>query len=116
MKNKHRTRAEILALLSEWKRSGLSLHAFAKSKSLVYGTMLRWKNRLLPPASDAKSIAVPAAAAPDIAPAFVPVELLRSDAASSDIEIELSSGTKLRVPATIAEESLARVLRALNAC
>ena len=114
MKNKHRTRSEVLALLSDWKRSGLSLHAFTKSKSLVYGTMLRWKNRFLPPSSEAKASQLLPCDESQTVHSFVPVEVLRNEAASPEVVIEVPSGVKLRVSDTIAPDSLRQLLRVLR--
>lgn len=89
---------EARAALSALARSGLSPHAFAQRQGLDAQRLYFWQRR------------VGAAAKSASAPAFVELRP-RSEA---PVEIVLRSGRSLRVPASIDEEALARLVRILE--
>lgn len=104
---RHRTANEIVALLKEHRRSGLSLLAFAGKHHLCYGSLLRWRSRQRKGAN--------ARVAPDTGagPRFVPVQI-QSEALTGDYVLGLPGGRSLRIPPRFETDSLRRLIEVLE--
>lgn len=95
-------------LVVRWKRSGLGATAFAEREGVDPGQLSWWKWRL-------KS------RTPEHAAAIVPVRVVArrepvavAEAPTASIEVALPSGARLRVGCGVDEETLVRVVRALE--
>ena len=102
-----RSDKEIVALLKEHRRSGLSLLAFARTRQLCYSSLLRWRSRHRQRAK--------AAAAPDKGadPRFVGVQL-QSETWSGDFIVDWPGGRSLRIPPGFEAGSLRQLLEVLE--
>ncbi len=85
-------------LLAQWRRSGLTLKEFFQSQGLNELTLTRWLRRMT--ASKATR---------EVTPAFVPVQSMMME----DITVH-AQGVSIQVPATLLEQSLPAILRALR--
>jgi transposase-like protein len=83
-------------LMAAFRRSGVSLRAFAERAGVPYSTMVYWRQRGEPTAS----------------PTFVPVEVAPT---GGPIEVVVGSAV-VRVEPGFDEAHLARVVRSLRAC
>jgi transposase len=103
------TAAEWAKRVERWQRSGLGAKEFAERERLDAGQLSWWKWRLKTRAAAPPSALLPVrvVARRDPAPAAEP--------AVSPIEIALPSGARLRVVQGVDEETLARVVRAVEA-
>jgi hypothetical protein len=104
---RHRTAKEIVALLKEHRRSGLSLLAFARMRQLCYTTLLRWRSRQ---GKGANALVAPDTGA---SPRFVPVQI-QGEALSGDYVLGLPGGRSLRIPPRFETDSLRRLLEVLE--
>lgn len=104
---RHRSAKEIIALLREHRRSGLSLLAFARQRQLCYSSLLRWRSRH---GTEAK---VPVSPEPGAGPGFVPVQI-QAEAWSGDYVLSLPGGRSLRIPPRFGSEGLRRLLTVLQ--
>jgi hypothetical protein len=103
----HRSAKEIIALLQEHRRGGLSLLAFARQRQLCYSSLQRWRSRY---GTGAK---VPASPEPETGPGFVPVQI-QAEPGSGDYVLSLPGGRSLRIPPRFESEGLRRVLTVLQ--
>ena len=104
-------RAEWAQRVGQWRRSGLTAKAFARSAGVNAGSLTHWVWRLERDARRA-SVAGQAGGAP-LAAALV--ELTAAGGADARFELELGSGWRLRIPATFDAAALARLLTVLEA-
>jgi hypothetical protein len=87
----------------EWRRSGISLKAFAAREGYVYGTLRHWM-RILRESAEPSHAIVPA-----------PLTFVELKAAAvPPIEIVVDNRRVVRVPAAFDEEELVRVLRVVE--
>ncbi len=108
-----------LALLREWRSSGLGLGSFAASKSVHYRTMLRWKRKL---AADIDQPVAQVSCNPGSENNFAPVKLISEESSAPDektpgrtvIEIVLQGGRLIRVAPDCPTGFLSAVLAALE--
>jgi len=94
--------AEARRALAAWRESGLSLAAWCEGEGLGYERVRRWRGRL---GSGARTAAL------------LPVHVVGGDRApdSLSFELELPRGLRVHVPARFEAESLATLLRVLEA-
>jgi hypothetical protein len=85
-------------LLAEWRSSGTSLEAFADAHGLNAVTLTRWMRRLNATAGSR-----------EITPAFVQVQSMPL----GDITVH-AQGVSIQIPASLLDQSLPAVLRALR--
>ena len=105
---RHRTDKEIAGILKDYRRSGLSLLAFARKQGLCYASLLRWRSRS---ATEAK----PAVAGDlEADPGFIPVKI-QSEGLSEDYVLSWPTGGSLRIPQQFQTDSLRRLLSVLEA-
>ena len=104
---RHRTDEEIAGILKDYRRSGLSLLAFARKQGLCYASLLRWRSRS---AAGAKP-----AVARDLEgdPGFIPVKI-QSEGLSEDYVLSWPTGGSLRIPQQFQTDSLRRLLSVLE--
>ena len=103
---RHRTPKEKARILQEHERSGLSLLAFARMHGLCYASLRRWRSR------PRRRPGVPAPAAPQADPRFVPVTV--ESEVSGDYVLNLAGGRSLRIPLRFEPDSLRRLLHVLE--
>lgn len=98
-------------VLSAWRRSGLSLAAYARREGEHVGRLRRWKRRLL--GSGGCVEASPARR-------FLPVRIIDSiagrDVIGVSFEVVLGEPVRVRVPADFDEAALSRLLGVLSGC
>lgn len=93
--------------LSSWRRSGLSLAAYARRRGVHPQRMYRWKRCL-----EGVEAAVPVGTS-----AFLPVRMAGSASSSSNaFEVLLGEPVRVRVPADFDEAALSRLLGVLSGC
>jgi hypothetical protein len=102
------TEKDARCVLADWRRSGLSIHAFALERGLHPQRLLRWRQRL---PTTIPAAAVPAIRFREILDSPRP-ELKDSGAA---FEIVLRGGRVLRVPASFDPGALRRLLDVVDA-
>ncbi len=103
-----RSAREKATLLNQYRRSGLSLLAFAHKHHLCYSTLMRWRKRLGQRAQSQTAAKVPPS------PKFVPVHLEPEPAPCASYVLSLSGGRSLKIPPGFESESLRRLLRVLE--
>ena len=104
-------RARWSVRVEEWKRSGLSARDYAAQAGLNAGTLCYWKWRL---SREARQQAAPAApkgvrSKPKLVE-LKPVSLIDDER----VEIELSNGHRLRVPARLDAQALTRLVKVVG--
>lgn len=109
-KSSHLGRAGWSAAIAEWCASGLSAEEFCRRRGLVQSTFQWWRWRL------GREVAEQTAAS---TPELLPVRVVRSASSAEEesaavLELELSSGTRLRVPEGFDARTVAGVLWALS--
>jgi lambda repressor-like predicted transcriptional regulator len=104
---RHRTPKEQAEILSEHRRSGLSLLAFARKHGLCYASLLRWRSR------QGKGVNVLVAADTEVDPRFVPVKI-EGEVWSADYVMSWPCGRSLQIPPGFETESLRRLLTVLE--
>lgn len=94
------------ATFAAWRRSGLSVAAFCRSRHLNLSSFYRWRKIL-------DDLDRPPATRPDPrpSPSFVPVRVIPDPV----VEVLLPSGVQLRVPLSADARQLARLVLALGA-
>lgn len=104
---RHRTDQEIAGILTDHRRSGLSLLAFARKEGLCYASLLRWRSR----PSKGANVLVSSALGAD--PGFIPVQL-QSEGVGGDYVLSLAAGRFLKIPQQFETASLQRLLSVLE--
>ena len=95
-------------VLHGYRRSGLSLRAFAQEHRLCYSTLIRWRKRLGPQAQSRRAPKVTAS------PKFIPIHLEPEPAPGVPYVLGLSGGRSLKIPPGFETESLRRLLTVLE--
>ncbi len=103
----HLTPKEKSEILSECRRSGLSLLAFAEKHGLCYSSLLRWRCR------QGNGADVPVAADTEADPRFVPVKI-EGEVVGEDYVLSWAGGRSLRIPRPFETDSLRRLLSVLE--
>jgi transposase-like protein len=107
---KPRTREERMAIIADWRASGLPRATYARQHGLSEPTLRMWTRRLKDELNDSLLSAAP----PRIEPAFIELALPSLVAAApASIEVTLAGAT-VRVPAGVDADTLARVFAALR--
>ena len=104
---RHLTPKEKAEILSEHRRSGLSLLAFARKEGLCYASLLRWRCRQ---GNGTDLVAPPQ---PEGDPRFVPVSI-EAEVVSGDYVLSWPSGRCLKIPRHFELDSLRRLLSVLE--
>jgi len=104
---RHRSLEEKAEILSEHRRSGLSLLAFARKRGLCYASLVRWRSRQHP----GGSALVRSGIGSD--PGFVPVRI-ESEVGSGDYVLSWEEGRSLKIPRQFDAQSLRRLLGVLE--
>jgi hypothetical protein len=131
MKRHRRGAAEWAVLIDEWNASGLKLPEFCRQRGLSRGTMQGWvykpalkqaietaRRKAMGHATKASQGSTPVE--PNLAPAFLPVRLAEMPAVSrpltdrAAIEVVLEAGRRVAVAPGFDEETLRRVVLALE--
>jgi len=100
-------RARWTERVEQWKQSGLTARDYAAQAGLNAGTLCYWKWRL---AREARQKNVPRAVRKRGARKPKLVELAPVSLLDERVEIELSNGHRLRVPAGLDERALSRLV------
>lgn len=108
-KSSHRGRAGWSVAIAEWRASGLSAEEFCRRRGLVRSTFQWWRWRL-----GRESEEQPAASMPELLSVRVVGSMTPAVEAVAVLELELSSGTRLRVPEGFDARTVAGVLWALG--
>jgi hypothetical protein len=109
-KSGQRGRAGWSAAIAEWRASGLSAEEFCHRRGLVQSTFQWWRWRL-----GRESEEQPAAWMPELLPVRVVSRAPAGvESPSAVLELELSSGARLRVPEGFDARTVAGVLWALG--
>lgn len=104
---RHLTFKEKAEILSEHRRSGLSLLAFARKEGLCYASLLRWRCR------QGNGTHLEAPPQPEGDPRFVPVSI-EAEAVSGDYVLSWPSGRSLKIPRRFDTDCLRRLLSVLE--
>ena len=96
---------EIATILREYRRSGLSLLAFARKHQLCYTTLLRWRNCRPKRARSATPLRA--------GPGFIPIQI-DSGSLSSDYVLSWPGGRSLRIPPRFDAQGLRQLLEVLE--
>jgi transposase len=100
-------RARWTERVEQWKRSGLTAREYAARTGLNAGTLSYWKWRL---SRDARAPKAPVRARKRRAGEPTLVELTPVSVVDERVEIELSNGHRLRVPARLDAQALSRLV------
>ena len=103
-----RSAREKTTLLNRYRRSGLSLLAFARQHQLCYSTLIRWRKRLGQHAQSRRARKVVAS------PKFIPIHLEPEPAPGVAYVLGWSGGRSLKIPPGFETESLRRLLTVLE--
>jgi len=107
---KPRTREERLAIIADWRASGLPRAVYARQQGLSEETLRMWTRRLKAELNNSLMGAVP----PRVEPSFIELALPSLLAgAPASIEVTLAGAT-VRVPAGADADTLSRVFAALR--
>jgi transposase-like protein len=107
---KPRTREERMAIIADWRASGLPRATYARQHGLSEPTLRMWTRRL----EDELNSSLLSTAPPRIDPSFIELALPSLVAAApASIEVTLAGAT-VRVPAGVDADTLARVFAALR--
>ena len=98
---------EMRAALARWKKSGLSLYAFAKGEAISYSRLQYWAAKF----GSANKRATKAEPVE-----LVPVQVRPEAKAVDPISIWLTNGIALEVPAGFDEAEIRRLVGVLSAC
>ncbi len=104
-------RAEWTERVGQWRRSGLTAKAFARSAGVNAGSLTHWAWRLRRDARRAGA----AAQATGVPPASAFVEIAAVGGVEACFELELGNGRRLRIPASFDAAALGRLLTVLEA-
>ena len=101
-------KTQMLDLVRRWRDSGRSARVFAQEQGVTPWTLYYWRERLTQqerpkarrrPRSSSRRLSL------------APVHVLPSDEdRGSDLEISFASGDRIRVPSTIAADTLRRII------
>ena len=97
-------------VLAEQEASGLNLIEFAREHGLSPWTLYGWRRKL------GRSRRRRRAAVEDGEAGFVAVDVVGAAAATSEIEVQLADGMRVRVPRDVAIARLVELVRALRSC
>jgi len=97
-------------LLTEYEASGLSLIDFARERGLSPWTLYGWRRKL------GRSRRRRRAEVEEGQAGFVAVDVVGAAAATSEIEVLLSDGMRVRVPRDVSIVRLVELVRALRSC
>jgi transposase-like protein len=100
-------RARWIERVEQWKQSGLTARDYAAQAGLNAGTLCYWKWRL---SREAKLQTAPRAVRKRRPRAPKLVELTPVSLVDEQVEIELSNGHRLRVPARLDAQALSRLI------
>lgn len=103
-------RAHWIERVEQWRQSGLTAREYAAQAGLNAGTLCYWKWRLSRDASAQK--AAPTRKRRSRKPKLV--ELAPVSVVDERVEIELSNGYRLRVPACFDSQALARLMEIIR--
>lgn len=95
-------------IIADWRRSGLSVTAFCRSRNLNKAGFHRWRNIL--DELDRSAATPPPSDEPKPSPSFVPLRVIPDPV----VEVVLPSGLQLRVPLSADARQLARLVHALG--
>jgi hypothetical protein len=56
-------------MIEDWKKSGLTVHAYCKEKGMTYSVFMRWQKKIINPVSPNSSSCIPRKPAHDFSPA-----------------------------------------------
>lgn len=104
---RHCTPKEKAEILSEHRRSGLSLLVFARKHRLCYASLLRWRSR------QDKGANVPVSPDAGADPRFVAVKV-EGEGLIGDYVLSWTGGRSLKIPLQFEPESLRRLLMVLE--
>lgn len=104
-------RARWTERVEQWRQSGLTARAFAAQAGLNAGTLCYWKWRL---SREAKQQAAPRARRKRSASRTKLVELSPVSLVTEQVEIELANGCRLRVPASLDDRALTRLIEVVG--
>jgi len=104
---RHLTPKEKAEILSEHRRSGLSLLAFARKEGLCYASLLRWRCR------QGNGTHLMAPPQPEGGPGFVPVSI-QAEVVGGDYILSWPSGRSLKIPRHFELDTLRRLLSVLE--
>ena len=102
--------AHYQGLLREQEASGLSLRAFARERGLSAWTLYDWRGKLGRSRRRRRTEVVCAESG------FVAVDVVGEARATSELEVLLFDGVRVRVPGDVATERLIALVRALRSC
>lgn len=105
---RHRTPQEKAEILSEHRRSGLSLLAFAEKRGLCYTSLLRWRGR------QGNGADVPVPPDPEADLRFIPVKI-EGEVLGGEYVLSWAGGCSLKIPPQFETDSLRRLLSVLEA-
>jgi transposase-like protein len=97
-------------LLTQYEASGLSLIDFAREHGLSPWTLYGWRRKL------GRSRRRRRAGVEDGEAGFVAVDVVGAAASTSEIEVLLADGMRVRVPRDVAIARLVELVRALRSC
>ena len=103
---RRRAPKEIATILREYRRSGLSLLAFARKHQLCYTTLLRWRSCR---PKRARSATAPFTAGPG----FIPIQI-EPGSLNSDYVLSWPGGRSLRIPPGFDPQGLRGLLEVLE--
>lgn len=107
-------RAEWAERVGRWRRSGLTAKEFARSVGVNAGTLAYWACRLSRERR-LRGEASKRSAGSSPLPEAAFVEVVTAGGSDSRFELDLSSGRRLRIPATFDPTALERLLGVLEA-
>ena len=97
-------------LLTEHEASGLNLIEFSRERGLSPWTLYGWRRKL------GRSRRRRRTEVEDGAAGFVAVDVVGAAASTSEIEVLLADGMRVRVPRDVAIARLVELVRALRSC
>jgi hypothetical protein len=101
-------RNQMLDLARRWRESGTSARVFAQGQGVTPWTLYYWRKRLVSqnrPTGRRRWRS---------AMRLAPVHVVGSTAAGGDLEIVLTAGDRIRVPAGVSADTLRRVIQVLR--
>lgn len=93
---------EARGALSAWRKSGLSIEAFARERGLVPQRLYWWRRKLEPPKAETKALAM------------LPVKMTGEFRRGEPVTVLLRTGHMLKVGRGFDEEAFARVVALLE--
>lgn len=99
--------------VERWHKSGQSARVFAEREGVKPGTLYSWSRRLGMKRSDWPQCSEKAMP-PQLLPVVVATSGTLAPSSGMALEVVMPEGVVIRVPPTVDEEALARVVRALG--